>query len=249
MCICTQTHAHLYTRTHPYAQPSTHPRTRTNTHRHTLTHIHTCRYSQAHVHTHAHTRSPLLCGNTQNREPKKQQKKRRASSLTPANLEHHDRHVAVAEKTDGIDGSTPGASDVKRPSMIQPKRQGHRGVGKKWMCKYANCENLRHKTSDHFCPVHLSIYQLGNFEIYGKEESVLNSINTNKTMSDMWLAVERRLQAEHKLGQVKGLQEEVSKQERYYMRVIETWSGHKKADVDTQLSLHVCANVCMDAAS
>ena len=99
------------------------------------------------------------------------------------------------------------------------------------------------------CPEHLSVYQLGNFEIYVKEEAVLNAVNNNKTMKDLWQAVERKLIVDSKLGQVKGLQEEVSKQERYYMRVIETWSGHKKADVDTQLYFQVCANVCMDAAS
>ena len=110
-----------------------------------------------------------------------------------------------------------------------------RGKGKKIECRFEGCANERFKKSACFCNNHTSIYIAGNFEIFGTPTEMLAQHSKRQDIREMWAQVEKRLAQQGMLGKVEDVKEEVYKHEKYYMRVVESWDGRKKSDVELLL--------------
>ena len=67
----------------------------------------------------------------------------------------------------------------------------------------------------------------------------------SRDMRVMWGKVEANLIKARKLGEVPAERDEVVKSEKYYLRVIECWDGHKKQDVEHKsLALSEAVRTC-----
>ena len=128
------------------------------------------------------------------------------------------------------EGETPQPQLSPRAKARELKDRKVRGPGRKNTCKVQQCQRFRYKSHEAFCAECLSVYMKGNFEVFGTPLEVTTRISKQKHVRELWSRVEKKLG--DKLGQVQQVSDEVKQAERYYVRCIETYTGHKKAEVE-----------------